>query len=124
MESRVDATLRHNGLKNFDFAVFKRTTFGERAGLDFRTELFNLFNHPQFGFPGTNFVSGSSNGFRQVTSQLNNPRLIQFALKFKVLICAIHRLRADARSLRQTRITMPPMPPKERQTNSSSLFVW
>jgi hypothetical protein len=24
MESRVDATLRHNGLKNFDFAVFKK----------------------------------------------------------------------------------------------------
>ena len=69
MESRVDATLRHNGLKNFDFAVFKRTTFGERAGLDFRTELFNLFNHPQFGFPGTNFVSGSSSGFGDDTAQ-------------------------------------------------------
>jgi hypothetical protein len=51
--------------------------------LVFRFEFFNLFNHPQFGFPGTNFVSGSSNGFGQVTSQLNNPRLIQFALKFQ-----------------------------------------
>lgn len=80
MESRVDATLRHNGLKNFDFAVFKRTTFGERARLEFRTE---FFNHQQFGVQGTNFVSGSSNGFGQVTSQLNNPRLIQFALKFQ-----------------------------------------
>jgi len=53
------------------------------AGLEFWTEFFNLFNHPQFGFPGTNFVSGSSNGFGQVTSQRNNPRLIQFALKFQ-----------------------------------------
>jgi Carboxypeptidase regulatory-like domain len=82
-ESRVDSSLRSDGLKNFDFAVFKRTTITERTGLEFRTEFFNLFNHPQFGFPGTNFISGSSNGFGQVTSQLNNPRLIQFALKFE-----------------------------------------
>jgi hypothetical protein len=81
-EPRVDPTLRANGINNFDFAVFKKTAITERAGLEFRTEFFNLFNHPQFGFPGTNFVSGSSNGFGQVTSQVNNPRLIQFALKF------------------------------------------
>jgi hypothetical protein len=81
-EPRVDPTLRADGINNFDFALFKRTSITERAGLEFRTEFFNLFNHPQFGFPGTNFVSGSSNGFGQVTSQVNNPRLIQFALKF------------------------------------------
>jgi TonB dependent receptor len=81
-EPRVDPTLRADGINNFDFAVFKRTAITERAGLEFRTEFFNLFNHPQFGFPGTNFVSGSTNGFGQVTSQQNNPRLIQFALKF------------------------------------------
>src|SRR5438094_71303 len=92
-ESRVDSSLRSDGLKNFDFAVFKRTTFGERMGLEFRTEFFNLFNHPQFGFPGTGFnpttdpitgaVDNTANGFGKVTSQLNNPRLIQFALKFQ-----------------------------------------
>ncbi len=84
-ESRVDSSLRSDGLKNFDFAVFKKTSFGERMGLEFRTEFFNLFNHPQFGFPGTGFVGGTSNsnnGFGKVTSQLNNPRLIQFGLKF------------------------------------------
>src|SRR5712664_4638594 len=27
-ESRVDSSLRQDGVKNFDFAVFKRTTFG------------------------------------------------------------------------------------------------
>jgi hypothetical protein len=81
-ESRVDATLRSDGAENFDFALFKRTMITESAGLEFRTEFFNLFNHPQFGFPGTNFVAGSANGFGKVTSQLNNPRLIQFALKF------------------------------------------
>src|SRR5207253_6639 len=59
-ESRVDSSLRSDGLKNFDFAVFKKTSFGERMGLEFRTEFFNLFNHPQFGFPGTGFVGGTS----------------------------------------------------------------
>jgi hypothetical protein len=81
-EARVDSSLRTEGLKNFDFAVFKRTAITERAGLEFRTEFFNLFNHPQFGVPGTGFVSGNTNGFGTVTSQANNPRLIQFALKF------------------------------------------
>ena len=81
-ESRVDSSLRSDGLKNFDFALFKKTNLTERTAVEFRTEFFNLFNHPQFGFPGTNFVAGGSNGFGQVTSQLNNPRLIQFALKF------------------------------------------
>jgi Carboxypeptidase regulatory-like domain len=84
-ESRVDSSLRAAGINNWDFAVFKRTAITERFGLEFRTEFFNLFNHPHFGFPGTGFVSGNSNGFGQVTSDNpdSNPRLIQFALKLK-----------------------------------------
>ncbi len=85
-ESRVDSTLRADGISNFDFAIFKRTTFAERYGLEFRTEFFNLFNAPQFGFPGTGFngtaTGANNNGFGQVSSTVNNPRLIQFALKF------------------------------------------
>jgi hypothetical protein len=80
-EARVDPTLRAEGLNNFDFAIFKRTMFGpdEHLGLEFRTEFFNLFNHPQFGPPNGSFGSST---FGQVTSQEGNPRLIQFALKF------------------------------------------
>jgi hypothetical protein len=80
-ESRVDSTLRQDGAVNFDFAAFKRTNFGpdNKLGLEFRTEFFNLFNHPQFGPPSTGLGSGS---FGKVTSQIGNPRLIQFALKF------------------------------------------
>ena len=77
-ESRVDSSLRSDGAKNFDFAVFKRTNITERFGLEFRTEFFNLFNHPQFGAPSTGLDSGN---FGVVSSTVNNPRLIQFALK-------------------------------------------
>jgi hypothetical protein len=82
-ESRVDSTLRAAGINNFDFALFKRTSITERAGLEFRTEFFNLFNHPRFGAPGTKFISGNTNGFGVVSSTNpdSNPRLIQFALK-------------------------------------------
>jgi hypothetical protein len=80
-EARVDPVLRMNGISNFDFAIFKNTTFGpsERFGLQFRTEFFNLFNSPQFGPPGE--VLGTPQ-FGVVSSQVNNPRLVQFALKF------------------------------------------
>jgi hypothetical protein len=80
-ESRVDPTLRAPGINNFDFAIFKRTTFTERYGLEFRTEFFNLFNHPQFGFPSQN-LGAADFGTISSTVPSTNPRLIQFALKF------------------------------------------
>src|SRR6266852_1350480 len=80
-ESRVDSTLRQKGVNNFDFSIFKRTTFGpsERMNVEFRTEFFNIFNHPQFAAPNTTLVSPN---FGVVTNTLGNPRLVQFALKF------------------------------------------
>jgi hypothetical protein len=47
--------------------------------LQFRTEFFNTFNRVQFSPPNTGF---GGSGFGLVNNQLNNPRLIQFALKF------------------------------------------
>ncbi len=81
-EPRVDPSLRQDGVKNFDFSVFKRTTFGpgERMNLEFRTEFFNIFNHPQFAAPNT---TRASSNFGIVTSTLGNPRLVQFGLKFQ-----------------------------------------
>jgi hypothetical protein len=84
-ESRVDATLRGPGINNFDFAVFKRTLITERVGFEFRTEFFNIFNHPYFSPPGTAYDgTPTANGFGQVTSTVSagvaSPeRLIQFA---------------------------------------------
>src|SRR5712692_8652047 len=80
-ESRVDSSLRQDGVKNFDFSVVKRTTYGpgERMNLEFRTEFFNIFNHAQFAAPNTTQVSPN---FGVVTSTLGNPRQVQFGLRF------------------------------------------
>jgi hypothetical protein len=86
-ESRTDSTLRTPGIRNFDFAVFKQTSITERVGLEFRTEFFNLFNHPYFAPPGTGFDgTPTGNGFGRITGTVQGgvaspERLIQFALK-------------------------------------------
>jgi hypothetical protein len=82
-ESRTDATLRGDGVNNFDFSIFKQTRFGpdEKLGLEFRTEFFNLFNRTQFAPPNTSFGS-STFGVVSGSYPGTNPRLIQFGLKF------------------------------------------
>jgi hypothetical protein len=68
------------GFVNTDFSLIKHFLLPkESMRLDFRTEIFNLFNHPQFGNPGADFNSPAT--FGAVSSTVNNPRLFQFALK-------------------------------------------
>ena len=64
---------------NTDFSIIKHFVFGEQRRLDFRTEFFNLFNHAQFGQPGADFNSPAT--FGAINTTVNNPRVIQFALK-------------------------------------------
>jgi len=64
--------------------IQKVTTVGgirEDGTLVFRTELFNVFNHPQFSNPAV--VDVSKANFGQISSTSVNPRLIQFALKYQ-----------------------------------------
>jgi hypothetical protein len=63
---------------NTDFSVIKQIGLPREMGLNFRAEFFNLFNHSQFGLPVGDV---SSPGFGFVQSTVNNPRLIQLALK-------------------------------------------
>jgi hypothetical protein len=42
--SRTLPDVRSAGSNNWDFAVFKNTKLNERFGLEFRVEVFNLFN--------------------------------------------------------------------------------
>ncbi len=66
------------GLSNFDFSVFKTFPVKEIANVQFRTEVFNLFNTGQFDLPNTSF-GGAIYG--RITRTINTSRLIQLALK-------------------------------------------
>ncbi len=64
---------------NTDFSIIKTFPLHrEGMGLNFRAEFFNLFNHPQFGAP---IADINQPGFGAVNSTVNNPRLMQLALK-------------------------------------------
>jgi hypothetical protein len=68
---------------NTDFSIIKHFQLNEKIRADFRTEIFNLFNHPQFGAPGGNNAGADFNSptFAVVNYTVNNPRLVQFAIK-------------------------------------------
>ena len=70
-----------------DFSVIKEIPFHESMAVQFRAEFFNLFNHPQFylnGIGGTGQQDlNTPSTFGVINNTVNNPRLIQFALKLK-----------------------------------------
>jgi Carboxypeptidase regulatory-like domain/TonB dependent receptor/TonB-dependent Receptor Plug Domain len=91
------------GYSNFDFSIFKNTPLTERVNLQFRAEIFNLFNHPNFASPllpgfsvdaGFNGIDAAGRGIDflplTVTPDVGignpflgggGPRNIQFALR-------------------------------------------
>jgi hypothetical protein len=76
--------LRGDRLENFDFGIYRNFAVTERHSLQFRTEFFNLTNHPNFFFPSE---SAASSAFGQISqaafqSQTGAQRQIQFALKY------------------------------------------
>lgn len=78
-ESRVDPSIRTDKQANFDLSLNKSFPLPAKTSLKFSGEIFDLFNHPQFGMPTTSVASSS---FGKVTSQLNIPRTVQFALRY------------------------------------------
>jgi hypothetical protein len=68
------------GYVNTDFSAIKNFALREGMRLEFRAETFNLFNHNQLGMPAADL---NSTGFGAITSSVNNPRLVQFALKLE-----------------------------------------
>jgi hypothetical protein len=81
------------GFKRFDFSTFKNFPIHEAISLQFRAEIFNIFNHPNFNSPnfGGNGVTAIGNSGNYLSSTFGeigstrdapfDPRQIQFALK-------------------------------------------
>ena len=92
------AVLEGPGFKNVDFSLLKNISFKEKMKLQFRTEISNIFNTPQFGIP-TNALNGApaflpaaasgafptqitaSRGPGAITSLVAPMRQMQFGLK-------------------------------------------
>jgi hypothetical protein len=72
--------IRGPDTKVFDFALDRNFTITERFGLQFRWEVFNLSNTPQFALPNSNY-SGGTPGV--ITALAGDPRIMQFALRLK-----------------------------------------
>jgi len=86
--------VRQPGLFNVDFSLAKNWKLKEKYGIQFRAEMFNLFNHTQFNAfsnaLGANFSGGAFTAFNntlgtgtfgQLTSA-RPARNIQFGIKF------------------------------------------
>jgi hypothetical protein len=71
-------SVRGPGLFNWDLSVFKTFSFKERIRAQFRAEALNATNTVYFGPPNTILTNSQ---FGLITSQINNPRLIQLGTR-------------------------------------------
>jgi hypothetical protein len=65
--------------RNFDFALVKHTKLPRETEMEFRAEVFDVFNTPAFAQPNGSFGSAA---FGSITSTVTDPRVIQFAIRF------------------------------------------
>lgn len=87
------ATTTGPGFHRLDFSLFKNIPINQRFSMQFRTEFFNILNHPNFNAPnfgGNGVVAVANSGnftspnFGEIGSTRDapyDPRQIQFALK-------------------------------------------
>jgi hypothetical protein len=69
--------VRGPGTNNIDFSLLKNHYFGEAGNVQFRAEIFNLPNHPNFNMPNRNFGTGN---FGKIFSSRPS-RQVQFSIK-------------------------------------------
>ncbi|WP_197414148.1 TonB-dependent receptor [Terracidiphilus gabretensis] len=87
--------IRGPGTWQIDLGAGKTFPLGERARLEFRSEFYNIFNHPQLGEPQATFNPANTTGFGSIITTVNlnvspitpvgsgTPREMQFALKLE-----------------------------------------
>src|SRR5262249_9000238 len=69
------------GFQNIDLTLSRRFRLSDSTRMQFRTDFYNAFNHPNFVPPPTmqNFADSSDFGALFVAK---SPRIVQFGLKF------------------------------------------
>ena len=72
------------GYERFNISLFKSFTVRENKKFEFRTDVFNLFNHPSWANPSAGITATSGQITAPVPFQTNTPdaRFFQFSLKF------------------------------------------
>jgi len=88
---------RGPGTWQVDMGLGKEFSLAERGRIEFRSEFYNIFNHPQLGQPQNIFNPANTGGFGAITNTINlntaiispitpvgsgTPREIQLALRF------------------------------------------
>ena len=80
--------MRGDRVNNFDLGVIKNTRVAEGKNIQFKAEILNAFNHPQFPLPTSNATNPANADFGWVgggstsSNQANYPRRIQLSAKF------------------------------------------
>jgi hypothetical protein len=69
------------GFSNWDVAALKNFRLRESLNLQFRSEFFNVLNHPSFGNPNANISNTARVG--TITGTSNSPRVVQLALRLE-----------------------------------------
>jgi hypothetical protein len=79
-------TLPGPSLVETDISAAKKFLLSERLGLQFRAEIFNLFNHTNFNTPNPVVYAAATGGPSPtagvITSTATSSRQVQFGLKF------------------------------------------
>jgi hypothetical protein len=86
--------IRGPGTWQIDIGATKTFSLPERGRLEFRSEFYNIFNHPQLGQPQSTFNPSNTTGFGSVINTVNTvspqtpvgsgtPREMQFALRLE-----------------------------------------
>ena len=77
-------TLKNNSIEGpgfwtVDLSLSRLVSIASQHTLEFRVEVFNLFNNFNWGLPNTNLDAGT---FGRITTQTGDPRIMQFGLKY------------------------------------------
>jgi len=86
--------VRGPGTWQIDLGASKVISLPEKGKIEFRSEFYNIFNHPQLGQPQSTFNQSNTTGFGSIINTVNTvspvtpvgsgtPREMQFALRFE-----------------------------------------